>query len=317
MRTKLVVFFLLFSACVRAELIDRIVAIVNSEIVTQSDLRTFSKKLSQNGMIDDLLLLGESSASLQANPKGQLNYLINERLLESEIKRLNLSVTVERVEQEIRDIAKRNHVGRTELLEAIKAQGITVSEYQDFIKTRVERQSLIETEVSSKIRVADEDVLAQYARTHPESNTGSFEYTLAHILLNPKKGGPERAQERAEMAAKKISAGESFETVAEQFSEDPNFTSGGLLGTFRAGEFSKDLEVAVQGLGIGEVTGIVRSRAGLHIVKVLSKKVILDPAFEKVREKIRSEIFDRAFQKNFQIWLENKREESFVRINAP
>ncbi len=317
MRFQIVFLVLFFSLWTRAELVDRIVAIVNTEIVTESDLRSFSKKLSQNGMIDDLLLLGETSATLQANRKAQLNYLINERLLESEIKRLNLSVTVERVEQEIRDIAKRNRVGRAELLEAIKGQGIPVSEYQSFIKTRVERQSLIENEVSSKIRVADEDVLAQYMRAHPESNTGSFEYTLAHILLNPKKGGVERAQERADLALSKVKGGESFETVAEQFSEDPNFTTGGLLGTFRAGEFSKELEAAVQNLAVGELTGVVKSRAGLHIVKVIAKKVITDPAFEKEREKIRSEIFEKAFQKNFQVWLENKREESFVRINAP
>ncbi len=300
----------------QAELVDRIVAIVNSEIVTESDLKAFSKKLTQNGMIDDLLLFGQPISSLESNKKGQLDYLINERLIESEIKRLNLSVTVERVEQEIREVAKRNKVGRNELLEAIKGQGITVSEYQDFIKNRIERQSLIENEVSSKIRVADEDVLAQYIRTNPNSNTGSFEYTLGHILLNPKKGGAEKAQERAEAALKKLKAGESFDLVAEQYSEDPNFTSGGILGTFRAGEFSKELEAAVQNLNIGEFSGIVKSKAGIHILKVLGKKVITDPAFEKERERIRAEIFEKAFQKNFKSWLDSKRDEAFVRLNT-
>lgn len=309
-------FNILIAANAQAELVDRIVAIVNSEIVTESDLKSFSKKLTQNGMIDDLLLFGQPISSLESNKKSQLDYLINERLIESEIKRLNLSVTVERVEQEIREVAKRNKVGRNELIEAIKNQGITVSEYQDFIKNRIERQSLIENEVSSKIRVADEDVLAQYIRTNPNSNTGSFEYSLGHILLNPKKGGAEKAQERAEVALKKLKSGEAFDIVAEQFSEDPNFTSGGVLGTFRAGEFSKELEAAVQNLNIGEISGIVKSKAGIHILKVLGKKVITDPAFEKERERIRAEIFEKAFQKNFKFWLDSKREEAFVRLNS-
>lgn len=299
-------------------MVDRIIAVVNTEIVTESDMRLFEKKLDQNGMVDDLLLFGQKPQALKSAKAEQLKYLINERILESEIKRLNLSVTVEKVEQEIRDIAKRNKVSRNELLDAIKAQGVVISEYQDFIKTRIERQSLIEQEVSSKIRVSDEDVLAQYQRTHAGYSSGSFEYTLAHILLNPKKSGPEKALERAEAAKKKLAAGEAFENVAEQFSEDPNFTAGGLLGTFRAGEFSKELENAVQNLGVGQTSEIVKSRAGtIHILKVLGKKVISDPAFEKEKERIRSELFEAAFQKNFKTWLDMKKDESFVRINVP
>jgi peptidyl-prolyl cis-trans isomerase SurA len=315
-------FFSLMCCCLSvvssAEMVDRIVAIVNNEIVTESDLRAFSKKLDQSGMVDDLLLFGQKPQSLKGSKPDQLKYLINERLLESEIKRLNLAVTVEKVEQEIRDIAKRNKVSRAELLDALKGQGIVISDYQDFIKNRIERQSLIEQEVSSKIRVSDEDVLAQYQRSHPASGSGTFEYTLAHILINPKKNGPEKAQERAELAFKKLSSGETFDTVAEQFSEDPNFTTGGLLGTFRAGEFSHELEAAVQNLDVGQTSAIVKSRGGaLHILKVLGKKVISDPAFEKEKERVRSELFEVAFQKNFKTWLDMKKEDSFIRINVP
>lgn len=306
----------LASFSVVAEPVDRIVAVVNNEIVTESDIRSFSKKLGQNGMIDDLLLFGQKSDDLKGSKKSQLNYLISERILESEIKRLNLTVTVEKVEQEIREIAKRNKVGRNELLEAIKTQGIAVSDYQDFIKTRIERQSLIEQEVSSKIRVSDEDVLAQYLRIHPGSNTGSFEYTLAQIVFNPKKGGADKANDRAIAALKKLKAGESFETVAEQFSEDPNFVTGGVLGTFRAGEFSKEFEAAVQNLNPGQTTEIVRAKGLLYILKVTGKSIVADPAFEKEKDRIRAQLFEVAFQKNFRLWLDMKREESFLKINV-
>lgn len=315
MKTLILVLFFCLSAA--AETVDRIIAVVNTEIVTQSDLKSFSKKLSQSGMIDELLLFGIKQEALKTSQKDQVNYLISERILASEIKRLNLSVTIERVEQEIRDIAKRNRVSRNELLDAIKAQGMSVSEYQDFIKNRIERQSLIESEVSSKIRVSDEDVLAQYQRSRPQAELGIFEYTLAHIYLNPKKGGSEKALERASLAVNKVRSGESFETVAEQFSEDPNFTSGGLLGTFKAGEFSKDFEDAVSKLNVGEVSEPVKNKNGVYILKVLNKKVIADPTFEKEKEKIRSELFESAFQKNFKLWLESKKEDSFIRINTP
>lgn len=297
------------------EKVDRIVAVVNSEIVTESDLRSFSKKVDQNGMIDDLLLFGQKQGSLKGNRQGQLDYLISEKILDSEIKRLNLAVTVERVEQEIRDLAKRNGATRADLMSAIKAQGMNASDYQDFMKSRIERQSLIEQEITSKIRVSDEDVMAQFNRVNPQSTAVISEYTLAHILFNPKKGGATPAKERAEAVLKKIRAGDSFDLLAEQNSEDSNFTTGGILGTFKTGEFNKELESAVSGLNTGEVSNVVQTKAGFHLIKVVSKKLTADPKLEKEKEKIRSLLFEQAFQKHFKNWLESKREESFVKIN--
>jgi peptidyl-prolyl cis-trans isomerase SurA len=299
------------------EKVEGIVAIVNTEVITESDLRAFSKKVDHNGIVDDLLLMGRSASELKGNRSAQLDYLINEKLLESEVKRLNLSVTIERVEQELRDIAKKNGISRADLNQAIKAQGLSFSEYQDFIKNRLERQSLVEQEITSKIRVSDEDVLAEYTRIHPDTETGVYEYTVAHILFNPRKGGPQAAEERAHAVLGKLKAGETFEALAEQNSEDPNFANGGLLGTFKAGEFAKEMEQAVSKLSPGETTGLVRSRAGFHILKLLSKRVIQDPRYEKEKEKIRSQLFERAFQKQIRTWIEQKREESFVRVNQP
>lgn len=298
-----------------AEVVDRIVAVVNNEIVLQSDLSSFSKKLDKGEMIDDLLLLGEKADSLKNSPQKRLNYLINEKILDSEIKRLNLVVTIERVELEIRDIAKRNGASRADLMSAIKAQGMSASDYQDFIKTRIERQSLIEQEITSKIRVSDEDIIAEYIRNNPTSSAGSYEYTLAHILFNPKKGGTQAARERAENILKKIRAGEAFETLAEQNSEDTNFSSGGLLGTFKTGEFNPQMEASVQKLDPNEVSDIVQTKAGFHIIKVISKKIGTDPGYERQKEKIRSQLFEKAFQKHFRNWLDSKKEEAFVRIN--
>ncbi len=306
---------LLTTSLASAEIVDRILAVVNSEIVLLSDLRAFNKKVDSGGMIDDLLLFGQRSDSLKGNRQLMLDYLVNEKILDSEIKRLNLGVTVERVEQEIRDIAKKNNVSRADLMSAIKAQGMNASDYQDFIKTRIERQSLIEQEISSKIRVSDEDVSAQYARVNPNASTGIYEYSLAHILFNPRKGGPQAAKERADAVLRKLREGGSFDALAEGNSEDSNFTAGGVLGVFKAGEFNPEMEKAVQGLNAGDVSDVVQTRAGFHIIKVLSKKIIADPKYEKEKEKIRAGLFQKAFEKHFKNWIEGKREESFIRIN--
>lgn len=297
------------------ELVDKVAAIVNNELVLESEIRNFSNKLEQAGLIDEMLLMGEKIESLKKDKDAQLNYLINEKILDSEVKRLSLSVTMERVDQEIKDHAKRNNMSKADLLNAVKGQGLSVSEYQDFMKTRIERQSLIEAEVSSKVRVSDDDVAATYAKLFPNSNLGVYEYSLAHIFFNPKKGGVAGATERAKKVLAKLAAGESFEVLAEQNSEDPNFTAGGVLGVFKAGEFSKEMEAAVKNLNAGEFSTVVATKSAVHILKVLSKKLVSDPRFEKEKEKIRAELFEKSFQKYFKSWLESKREESFIKIN--
>jgi peptidyl-prolyl cis-trans isomerase SurA len=244
-----------------------------------------------------------------------LDYLINEKIMASEIKRLNYGVTMERVDQEIKDMAKKNNVTVSEVLAAFKAQGISTSEYQAFLKEKIEKQSLIEAEIISKLRISDDDALAEYLKKNPENKSTVNEFTIAHIFFNPKKGGSELAEKRAQTVLAKYHAGESFEALAEQNSEDPNFTSGGLLGTFKSGEFMKELEDSIQNLNAGQTTGIVRSRMGYHLVKLLSKKLTTDPKFEKEKEKIKSTLFEQNFKRQMKNWLASKREESFVRIN--
>lgn len=297
------------------ELVEGIVATVNNEIVTISDLKKAKDRFDRNVVVDDLLLFGRTPADIAKDQKSLLDYLISESLLDSEIRRQNLSVTIERVEQELRDIAKRNNMSRNQLNDAVKAQGSSVAEYQDYLKSRLERQNLIVQEITSKIRVTDEDILAAYTKKYPNQDSGTFEYTLAHIQFNWKKTGEKGAMERAQKVLGRIKAGESFEALAEQVTEDANFSPGGQLGTFKAGEFSKEFETAVAKLAPGEISSVVAGRGAYHILKLISKKVISDPFYEKQKEAIRGQLFEETFQKHFRTWLDQKKEEAFIRIN--
>src|SRR5690606_21566479 len=113
----------------------------------------------------------------------------DEKVIDSEVKRRNMEVPIERVEQEIRNIARDNRITRQQLTQALKAKGVSVSQYQDFIKSSLERQTLVEREVTSKIRISDEDISSHYLNKKGLSELQIFEYTLSHILFNPKTGG--------------------------------------------------------------------------------------------------------------------------------
>lgn len=299
-----------------AEVVERIVAIVNDQAVTLSDLKEFNKELNTNPLVDELLTEGKSVEELKSNPDLRLNYLVNSKVLDSLIKKKGLSVTSDRIEQELKKMAASNNLTRDQLIEALKSQGIKISEYQEFLRTRIERQGLIEQEVSSKIRISDEEVLSAYAKSGKEGSHNTFEYTLSHILLLPEQGNTEKALEQAKNALTELKSNKSsFSNLAKKYSEDPNYVEGGKLGTFRSGELLPEIEEAVSSLKEGGITGIIQSRAGYHIVKVDKKKLIPNPEFARLKEQIRSRLFEDAFKSYFASWLEKQKSEAFVRIN--
>ena len=307
---------LLCAGGAEAKIVDKILAIVNDQLNTLSDVEKFKKKLQTGGLVDDALLKLNDTQAMLKDRTSLLNELVDEKLIDSEVKRKSMEVTIERVEQEIRSIATNNNISRQQLQTALQAKGVNMSQYQDFIKTSLERQNLIEKEVTSKIRISDDDISSYYLAKKGPSATQIFEFTLSHILFSPKNGGDEAALGRAKAVEDKLKAGQSFDKLAEQFSEDSNFTKGGTLGTFRAGEMIKEIDAAVRKVPAGEITGIVKTGLGYQIIKVNKRTLISDPKLEEEKENIRRVLYADAFKRQFRLWLTQRRDESFIRING-
>ena len=311
--------FILFTITAKSELVDRIVAVVNDDIITMSDMDKFVERIKSGGLTDDLLIPDEATKQTLLKDRDQLlQKMIDEKVIDSQVKKENLSVPIERVEQEIRTIAKRNNVSRDELKSALKERGIDFSSYQDFIKTGLERQSLVEKSITSKIKISEDDVVSAYATAHGNAGEQAFEYTLAHIYFSvaKDKGKTAATRARAEKVLARLKEGAGYDQMAAEYSEDPSFESGGLLGVFKTGEMQKDLEQTVQKLSAGEFSNVLPTQGGFQIIKVLKKKVIPDPRTEKEREKIRAELYEKTYKKQFKSWLELLRQDAFIRINT-
>lgn len=295
------------------EVVERVVAIVNDDLVTELEIERLTNKLKSGGMVDDLLIADPKE--LLKDRKKMISILVDEKLLDSEVRRQSLEVTVEKVEQEIQSILQRNRIDKNQLKASLKEQGVSFSEYQDFIKKRLERQSLVEKAITSKIKISDEEVASHYMGMKGPAGADVYEYNISHILFLPKNGDVNGAKVRAEATVEKIKSGTNFDTAVTQFTEDPNFSNGGLLGVFKSGEFLKELEDAVRPLSVGATSSVVRTRIGFHILKLNSKKLVANPDFEKNKETYRNQLYQIAFKKQFTFWLDQKRQEAFIRIN--
>ncbi len=313
MNSLILSLFFVFSA--HAEVVEKTVAIVNTELVLESDFSELQKRIGKEGMIDESLLDGKNTQTLKSSRSAQLDYLINEKIIESEIRKQNLTVTNDRVESEIKSMARRNQVSEAELKKLITQQGVDFEDYKKILKMNLEKRALMDAEIFSKLRISDEDALNEYLKQNPKSKPSIDEFSVSHIFFNPQKGGAKEAHSRAEDVLGKLRSGESFEKLAQNYSEDPNFSSGGALGLFKSGDFLPEIEAAISSLGVNETTGIVKSRMGYHIVKLTGKKLTVDPKFEAVKEKIKSGLLEKSFNRQIKNWIQNKRDESFIRIN--
>lgn len=311
----ILLFSSLFSLSSHAILIERILAIVNDEIITLSDLTEYRSQLKSKGLRDQTLLGLRDVNELLKSDSSLIQHLIDERILDSEIKRKGLSVTIERVEQEIRSIASRNGVNRNQLKASLSAQGISMSEYQDFLKRSLERQSLIEQEVSSKIKISDDDVVSYLITREGRKDLQIYAYSLSQILFRTQKGGETAALSRAQRAAEKITSN-NFEELTSQFSEDPNFVDGGVLGTFHKNEMIPEFQTVVEKMSVGDVSPIVKTKFGYHILKLTKKTLVQDPRLDALREDVKKKLFSEVFQSYLKDWLSQKRSELFIKINS-
>ncbi len=308
--------FFVLTTLSSAEIIEHVVAIVNEEIVTESDVEKLHKKLETGGLVDDALLRLNDPKALLKDRKNLVDYMIDEKIMDSEVKKKNLSATVEQVEQEIRNISTQKNVTRAQLKQALQENGVVFSEYQDFIRTSLERHSLIDREVRGKIKVSEEDLGAAYSAQKGKGPEKINEYTIAHILFLPQKKGEADAKARAEKVQKRIKAREmSFEKLVANYSDDTSESSDGLFGTFRSGEMTPEMNAAISNLKVGETSQIVKTKAGFHIFKLVAKNQIANPEYEKEKEQLFNSLMTDAFKKQFRMWLTQKRRDAFIKVN--
>ncbi len=140
------------------------------------------------------------------------------------------------------------------------------------------------------------------------------EFKIAQIFFSNKSGGQSGAQARADAAYARYAAGESFETIANQVDETPSANRDGALGTFKSGEFLPEIEQAIGNLSEKTVSSVLRGPNGYHIVKLLSKKTIVDPNFTKVKESIKGALVQQNFERQLKNWFELKKLDSNVQI---
>ncbi len=299
-----------------AELVDRIVAIVNEDIILRSELEhrmvPLKELLKQKGYSP-----ARQAPVIEQQRKLILEQMIYDKLSDQQAQKYRINISEQEVTATIDRIMKINKFTKESLQRMLELDGMTMEDYRTQIKEKLLRTHLVNLEVKSKIVVTDEDVKAYYD-AHIDRYVGKTKYKLGHLMLKvpPMASEMEQADvlRRAKDLHKRLQAGEAFPELAKTFSEAPSATKGGQLGVFEINLLTKKIQSAIQGLSAGQFTDVVETEQGYQIFYIedviSSGGQTLDEAKQEIQEKLYTEDVDRKYK----VWLKTMREKAHVQI---
>ncbi len=292
-----------------AKIVERIIARVNNEIVTQ---RMFER---ERGKLRAQLAQDYSGPELEAQVREQsknlLRDLIDQALMVQKAKDLDINVDTDVVKQldEIRKNA--NLASLEELQHEVEKQGMIWEDFKDQMQRKILMREVIGREVGRTIIVTSEDA-RKFFQEHKKDFESPGGVHLAEILVSTEKRKPEEAEKRAKDALAEIKAGTRFSDVAKKYSDDATANEGGDVGFFKQGTLAPEIAETIKKLDAGDTSDIVLTKHGHMIFKVLEKLRPGIPAFEEVEERVREVLYDQRMQPALRKYLVTLRNESYI-----
>ena len=293
---------------------NRVVAVVNNQIITLHELNKTIKELTGYSAED---LRQRNELQFQDVRRQILTRLIDEKIAEEKIRELNINVGDRQIDAAIERIKQDNRLTQEDLLAKLEEDGLTYEKYRERIKGQIERAQLVDYEVKSRIIISEADIARYY-----EQNASSFEQEekvhLASIFLMRKNpNDPEELNElrgRGEQILAVLKAGEPFAEVAGRYSDGPGADEGGDLGAFRWDQLDPEARRVLEAVPEGGVSDLLVRPNGLQIIKIVQKQAGKKRPLEEVREAIYEILYRKEVDRRYNEWIEGLRQSSYTRI---
>ncbi len=296
------VIFLCPALDTEAEVVDRIVAVVNGSVITLSEL---------NAAVSVAVSESKVQGSVEEVRTEILDRLVENRLMEQAASKAGIDVSEKEIENAIEDVRRQNNLNKDELIVALTKIGLTYRGYKEQIKTQIRKVKFIEREFRRKVKIPVEDI-EDYYRQNRRSFYRPYEFKLRAILVRDNGSGS--ARQRMEGILEVLKSGEPFAEVAMRYSEAPNAKVGGDLGFLREGEMDRSIEEAAKALEIGEFSGIIDTGSGFYIIKLEDRRDRRTKTLAEVKDEIRKILFKRIVDDRYKVWLEDMKSRSLVDI---
>ncbi|MBP8195952.1 MAG: peptidyl-prolyl cis-trans isomerase [Deltaproteobacteria bacterium] len=309
---------LLGSTAIAANVLDRVLAVVNDEIVLDTEVLQATEMEARQALAN----VDRDSA------EGQRRYdELRRRVLDSQIEKVLIAqyareqkvyVTEDEMRSAIKDVVKNNNLNdESQLREALKAQGMAWDAYSSMLRQQLLQLKVVNTAVRSRVTVGDDEVRAYYAQTVRQVAGDQLQVHIQQILIPVSKTAPATtiAEKRAK-AAKAVEgarAGQDFASLCQKFCED-GAKGDGDSGLISRSELPVELREVVTTMDPSDVRGPIRGDRGFYVVRLVEKKDAEVRPFEEVKETLRRQLYEQQVEKAVTAWLKELRRKAHVDV---
>lgn len=299
--------FMMPRAAAAQQVINSVVASVDGKPITSRDIQLF-KSTTKSAMQNAGNGGGPAPVTDLNDNKAVLKALITQQMLQNEAQKYADRVTNEQVDNYIANLEQHAHIDDAQLRAELRSQGVTYDEFRENATKQLEAMTMIDKEVRQKIVIPDSEIEAYY-KDHPEEfQIKDEKYKLAQILFAlPPNATPDQvaaAKKKADAVRKKVVNGGDFAFLASEYSDDTSKTKGGELGYFAPGDLLDPIVNAISGLKAGDISPVIRTKYGFHIIKVEAHDKPGEKPFVEVKSQIRDKLMTEQAKTDFQSWVD-------------
>ncbi|MEM6533177.1 MAG: peptidylprolyl isomerase [Myxococcota bacterium] len=305
------------SAFAERRVVDRIVAVIEDEIVTLRELE--EKASTYLVQLEDIPDADARERKREEILRDVLRLEIRERMIDREIEENSekLSVTEQDIDRAVDEVLKMNKLNKDQLQAALYGQGMSWSEYRRKLRKQIERARLIQFQVQGKIEIKPEDVERRCLERKRAGRVDSNQRVCAsHILLSVPRGADAGSakvvEDKALALREQLMNGADFTELAQANSADAGAPNGDL-GCFARGEMLEAFEAAAFSMSPGEISEPVRTPLGFHVIRLNSREVA-DQGCTDERElgTFQAELYQEQMERKMEQWVSELREKAFV-----
>ncbi|MEK6710383.1 MAG: peptidylprolyl isomerase [Nitrospinota bacterium] len=296
--------------------VERIVAKVDQEIVTLSELQDFvSEEVAKLSKVHSGAEFERRKREIELQG---LDILVENKLILRRAKAMNLTVGEAELEQAVSAVTGRSNITTEELRRHLISRGQTLETYRERVRERLLVRKTESLEVNIRVSVSDEEIAAYY-KANPSQFSEGEERRVQQIFFPLQEGASDAdinaQRDKAEAAYKAVTGGADFGETAKKLSQDPAAPRGGDLGFIKRGEVFAEFEAVIFGLRRGEINKPVRTRAGFHIVRLAETKGGQVLPLAQLSSKIRDQLFDEKRAKRRREWVSELKRASFLEVH--
>jgi parvulin-like peptidyl-prolyl isomerase len=292
-----------------AEIIERVVAKVNGQIITLSEFQSRQISAAQGARVEP----ENVGAFLRQNNARILQEAIDEILILQKAEDSGIQAPPQWVDESIEGIRKDNNITSDEQFqEALAREGLTLAELRQNIERGVVRRIIMEREIRPKIEATESELRAEYEKLKATEFTKPATVSLQEILVSEETGGAALARQIVERAR----AGEDFAALARAHSSAPSRAHGGDVGQLAQGEMNADLEEVAFALPVGSVSDPIPVEGGYRVIKVTAKTSGSTTPYEAAKDRVHDRLMMARFEKAYEAYLQELRKSASIELRV-